>query len=281
MPELPEVETMRRGILPILGSQICGVSRMRCRLKPISITPSLASFRKRTLGKKIAGIGRVGKRVVLQLNSEDRIVLEPRMTGLVLLADPPNRKHCRLRIDLKGAGPSELLYWDRRGLGSVRLFSAAEFDRHFGPENIGPDALAISADGLRQRLGKSNRAIKVALLDQKVVAGIGNLYASEILHLAKIHPLRSCQRLRRGDWSKLQTAMVEVLEAAIDCEGSTLADGTYRNALNQAGSYQKHHRVYDRAGETCRRCRGKIVRIVQSQRSTFFCPMCQRKRNEP
>jgi formamidopyrimidine-DNA glycosylase len=127
-------------------------------------------------------------------------------------------------------------------------------------------------------LEHSSRPIKVALLDQRAVAGIGNLYASEILHLVGIHPARSCRRLRPGDWPRLADAIHKVLETAIRYEGSTLSDGTYRNALNESGSYQAYHRVYDRAGERCLCCgRGRIMRIVQAQRSTFFCPLCQRK----
>src|SRR5262245_22140079 len=102
MPELPEVETMRRGIAPVAGCRIVDVTRPRCRLRPIRVTPSLAGFRRRTIGQAIAAVGRVGKRVVLELASGDRMVLEPRMTGLVLLADPPDPSHLRLRIELSG-----------------------------------------------------------------------------------------------------------------------------------------------------------------------------------
>jgi len=131
---------------------------------------------------------------------------------------------------------------------------------------------------LRDRLKASRRAIKVALLDQRALAGVGNLYASEILHLCGIHPAHRCDRLTRGDWQAIVATMHDVLATAIRYEGSTLADGTYRNALNQAGGYQNHHRVYDRADEACLRCKaGRVVRIVQAQRSTFYCPTCQKK----
>ena len=277
MPELPEVETMRRGILPIVGGRIVGVSRGRCRYRPIAVTPKLPAFRRRAISQTITGVSRIGKRVVVELEAGDRIIFEPRMTGLVLLADPPSREHCRLRIELAGAQAAELVYWDRRGLGSVRLLSAQEMAQRFGEREIGPDALAISVEELRQRLGRSRRPIKVALLDQKLLAGVGNLYASEILHLAAVHPARPCHELRGPAWRRLHDALRQVLEAAIHHEGSTLSDGTYRNALNQAGGYQNHHRVYDRAGEPCLTCnRGRIVRIVQAQRSTFFCPACQK-----
>jgi formamidopyrimidine-DNA glycosylase len=147
-----------------------------------------------------------------------------------------------------------------------------------GAGALGPDALELTADALRQRLHTSRRAIKVALLDQRAVAGIGNLYASEILHHAAIDPRTRCTRLTRGQWEKIHAATQEVLRTAIKYEGSTLSDGTYRNALNQSGGYQNHHRVYDRAGESCPRCKNKLVRrIVQTQRSTFYCPGCQRR----
>ncbi len=131
---------------------------------------------------------------------------------------------------------------------------------------------------MRSRLASSRRPIKVVLLDQQRVAGIGNLYASEILFVAEIDPRTPAHRLSKEQWQRLHQAMIEVLEEAIHYEGSTLGDGTYRNALNQVGSYQNHHRVYDRAKETCGRCQdGIIQRIVQAQRSTFFCNQCQRR----
>lgn len=123
----------------------------------------------------------------------------------------------------------------------------------------------------------TSRPIKILLLDQSAVAGIGNLYASEILFMARISPLASAKTLGRGALQRLAAATQEILETAIRYEGSTLSDGTYRNALNQAGRYQNAHQVYQRAGETCPRCQhAAIERRVQAQRSTFFCPKCQR-----
>jgi formamidopyrimidine-DNA glycosylase len=283
MPELPEVETMRRGILGVGGGRIRDVERMACRRKPITISPRIDHFRRRVVGRTVRAVDRVGKRVVLRLDSADSIVLEPRMTGLILVADPPSREHLRFRCVLTGSRTRELLYWDRRGLGNVRLFSPAEFAATFGPEELGPDALAMTADLFRSQLGASQRAVKVALLDQRAVAGIGNLYASEILHAAAIHPARRCDKITRAQWQAIANATHAILETAIRYEGSTLGDGTYRNALNQAGSYQNHHRVYDKAGATCPRCGGnsRIVRIVQSQRSTFLCPQCQTATGRP
>lgn len=278
MPELPEVETMRRGIAGVKGSRIREIARVRCRLRPIEIEPALPSMRKRVVGKQVASVDRHGKRVVLRLEDDERIIIEPRMAGLVLVADPPNRTHLRFRIAFEGGQVEELFYWDRRGLGSVRLLSPEEFAERLGPHVLGPDALAISSEAMQSRLAESRRAIKVALLDQKAIAGIGNLYAAEILFQSQIHPERLCSSLRDDEWDALHAAMLDVLHKAIRYEGSTLGDGTYRNALNKAGSYQNKHLVYARAGKPCVGCGQEIQRIVQAQRSTFFCARCQPRR---
>lgn len=279
MPELPEVETMRRGVAAVLGSRIAEVERFAADYQPIVIEPAWPTFRRRLRGKRIVGLSRAGKRIVLELSGDDRLVIEPRMTGLLLVADPPNEAHLRLAMTLRDGPAAKLLYWDRRGLGQVRLLSTPEFENRFGPDQLGPDALEITSTAMRERLCASRRAIKVALLDQRAVAGIGNLYAAEILHLAAVHPAHRCDRLSGIQWQRIHLAMVKVLHEAILYEGSTLSDGTYRNALNQSGSYQNEHRVYDRAGQTCRTCReAEVLRIVQAQRSTFYCPNCQPKR---
>lgn len=265
---------MRRGIASALGKQIVEAGRIACPRKPIEIQPSVGQFRRRVQGATVAKLGRIGKRVVIRLDTTDVIVIEPRMTGLVLIADPPTREHLRWQLVLEG-GPT-ILYWDRRGLGNVRLFSRRGFLQRFDSTVLGPDALQITAELYQQQLANSRREIKTALLDQRAVAGIGNLYASEILHTAGIHPQRRCDLMSRKQWQALASATRQVLEEAIRHEGSTLADGTYRNALNQSGSYQNQHRVYDRAGQCCSGCQSSTIRrIVQAQRSTFFCVQCQ------
>lgn len=277
MPELPEVETMLRGIVAATGSQIVEFRELRSSLRPLHITPAVRVFRQRVVGTTIVTASRVGKRLVLELDTQDRIVIEPRMTGLVLPADPPNRKHLRTILQLKGGPLEEVLFWDQRGLGVVQLLSPEEFQRQCGLSRLGPDALVVTLDELRARVGRSRRPIKVAMMDQHAVVGIGNLYASEILHRAGVSPLRPCHLLRRSRWQRVHTAIREVLEEAIRCEGSTLADGTYRMGRDRKGGYQQYHRVYQRAGQPCVQCgRGHIRRIVQAQRSTFYCPGCQR-----
>ncbi|MBN2475498.1 MAG: Fpg/Nei family DNA glycosylase [Pirellulales bacterium] len=283
MPELPEVETMRRCIEPVTGCHIRDLRQPRSRLRPIKILPRLSDFRRRVVGRRIVSVGRLGKRVVVALDQRDpspgdRIIFEPRMSGLVLLADPPNQEHVRLVFELSGKRARRLLFWNQRGLGVVRLVSPRLCARLYGPDRLGPDALTIDPEVLRERLQSSRRAIKVALLDQRALAGIGNLYASEILHRVRLHPETRCTDLRPIQWKRLHAAMGEVLEEAICHQGSTLRDGTYRVARNRPGAYQICHRVYQRAGEPCLQCgKADIARIVQAQRSTFFCPFCQKR----
>jgi len=276
VPELPEVETMRRGLLCLVGRRIAAVNRPPCRCRPIALTPRLAQFRRRAVGQRIEAVERRGKRVLLVLTAGERIVFEPRMTGLVLVGRPPDRDYLRFELTVSGRGPKRLLFWDRRGLGSVKLLRPDEVETQLGSNQLGPDALEVTATTLRKRLSPSRRAIKIALLDQRSLAGVGNLYASEILHVAGVHPERPCARLATDEWRRIHATMRRVLKRAIAMEGSTLSDGTYRTALNNPGSYQNFHRVYDRRGDKCPTCCiGTIERIVQGQRSTFFCPVCQ------
>jgi formamidopyrimidine-DNA glycosylase len=279
LPELPEVETMVRGIRPhVTGRPILDVERCPNSCKPISLTPSFRKFRERLVGQRFSAVRRLGKRVVFDLSDGSNLVVEPRMTGLMLLTDPPSVEHLRLRWQLEGAGQyNALWFWDRRGLGVVRLHEPGQLARQLGPQVLGLDALEMTRFDWAHCCGRTHREIKVLLLDQKVVAGIGNLYASEILHVAQICPRTAASRLTPSAISKLTRAVKDVLLHAIQCEGSTLGDGTYRNALNKNGSYQNQHRVYMKQGMPCPTCRkGEIVRIVQAQRSTFFCPQCQK-----
>jgi formamidopyrimidine-DNA glycosylase len=277
MPELPEVETMCRGIRAIAGSTVSRVERIASPRKPIGITPAPAVIRRRLIGRQITAIERAGKRVVLRIGDDECLVFEPRMTGLVLVDQPPTLEHLRFALGLTGGRIDQLLFWDRRGLGKVTLYKRAEFEQKVLREKLGPDALAITPEQFYAALHPRKSAIKVALLNQAIVAGIGNLYASELLHVARIHPATAANRLSRPSLDRIHAAMRGVLEEAIRFEGSTLADGTYRNALNQIGDYQNHHRVYDRAGEPCPSCGTPIRRIVQAQRATFYCPRCQKK----
>lgn len=281
MPELPEVETMVRGIRDVMtGRTLRELRACPCDCRPLTLSPSFAEMARRAKGQTVTTVRRVAKRVVIDLSSRDSFVIEPRMTGLMLIADPPDREHLRLEWRMAHGGQSRqttsVWFWDRRGLGVVRLCDPDELARRLGSDALGKDALQLTETDWHEVCQRTARPIKVALLDQKLVAGIGNLYASEILHEARISPLKPASKVTREQARRLHAATQHVLLDAIEHEGSTLGDGTYRNALNESGGYQNAHRVYDREAEICPTCqRGKVVRIVQAQRSTFFCRRCQ------
>ncbi len=278
MPELPEVETMVQGIRQsIEGGVIDNLLLCPCAYRPLDIKPTWKTIQRKTKGQTIIAVRRLAKRVVMELSSGDSFLIEPRMTGLMLLSDPPDEAHLRIEWRLIQNGkPQSLWFWDRRGLGTLRLYSPAEIKSHLGPKTLGPDALTMTAAQWLAGCQRTKRAIKVVLLDQKFIAGIGNIYASEILHQAGVSPFSPANVLGETECEQLAESTQSILENAIAAEGSTLGDGTYRNALNQIGSYQNQHRVYQKQGEICASCRtGVIQRKVQAQRATFFCPICQ------
>lgn len=281
MPELPEVETMVRGVRSIVeGRTIVQLRKVRCRLKPIPMSPSFQTQKKKCQGQRIESVFRIGKRIVIQLDSKDYFVIEPRMTGLLLIEDAPSRNHLRLEwvLDCTQSRRSKksLWFWDRRGLGTVSLWNEKIFSEKLGPEKIGPDALQATLSQWSIVTRSTKRAIKIVLMDQRCIAGIGNIYASEILHRAGIHPATPACNLEKHEIQAIVRDTRTILKSAIRMEGSTLSDGTYRNAINRDGSYQNLHRVYNRKDETCPSCSGaRIQRIVQAQRSSYFCPACQ------
>ena len=279
---------MVRGVRPhVVGRTVAGVARPRGGtnaagdpLRPIALNPALKSLAARVRGRVVEAIERRAKRVVLRLAGGRALAVEPRMTGLMLLGAPPTADHVRLEWRLGPAGPGQqydtLRFWDRRGLGTVTLYEPGELEEKLGPDKLGPDPLAMTPAAWRAALKKTARPVKVALLDQKLAAGVGNLYASEALFRARLAPDRPANELKPREVGRLAAAVREVLLEAIEYEGSTLSDGTYLNALGDPGRYRNEHRVYQRRGEPCPACGAAIVRTVQAQRSTFYCPACQR-----
>jgi len=302
MPELPEVETMRRGLAAIVGRRIAAVEFPRSRVRPLSIEPRPVALARRVVGLSVAAVHRRGKRIVIELappaprrrrataivaSTTSRgsprlwLAIEPRMTGLMLLVDPPTAEHVRMVVTFAGAATasdaSRLRFWDRRGLGTIRLLDDHGLEAACGSQKHGPDGLVVTGQELATRLADSRRAIKVALLDQRAVAGIGNIYAAEILFRCGIDPRSRCRRLTREQWRRIADETRRVLAEAVDHEGSSIGDETYRTADNRVGRFQQRHRVYGREGEPCPTCGTAVVRIVQTQRATFFCPTCQRR----
>ncbi|WP_437224144.1 bifunctional DNA-formamidopyrimidine glycosylase/DNA-(apurinic or apyrimidinic site) lyase [Planctomicrobium sp. SH661] len=280
MPELPEVETMVRGVRPVFeGARLRDVALADCRCRPILIQPEFSFIQAACAGSRVQAVRRRAKRIVIELDNDFAFVIEPRMTGLMLVESPPSVEHLRFEWKLqRGRTHQSVWFWDRRGLGTLRLLTSEQLNETLGADRLGIDALEMTVADWQSRLEGTDRPIKVALLDQKLVAGIGNLYASEILHRSGIHPETIASRISLKRIERMHLAMLEILHEAIRYEGSTLGDGTYRNALNKDGSYQNKHRVYGKQGELCLTCsQGSIRRIVQAQRSTFFCPRCQKK----
>ncbi len=284
MPELPEVETMRRGIAGLCGMRIAAARFPQGTCRPLAMSPAPAEMAERLERQRIVSVSRFGKRVAIEVGSEGRaphwLVIEPRMTGLLLVAEPPTPHHVRMELDVVPPGVrrlpiQRLLFWDQRGLGTIRLLDAQGLDRACGAAKLGPDGLVVTGNDLASRLGESQRGVKVALLDQKAVAGIGNIYAAEILHRAAIDPRTPCQALAAEAWETVARAAREILASAVVHEGSSIGDELYRTADNRKGGFQKLHRVYGLGGTPCQTCGATIERIVQAQRSTFFCPVCQ------
>ena len=276
MPELPEVETMCRGVAGCVGGTILQVELGGKNYRPLPMSPSWPTIRRRLIGRSVVKAHRIGKRVLLDLDTSESLIFQPKMAGLLLVGQPPSDAHVRMRLFFKNGNVPEVIYWDRRGLGTIHLWSLEQIQEHLGPGKLGPDALEISESDFRKAFCECKREVKPALLDQSKVAGIGNLYASEILFQAKVHPERRCDEITRSQWSRIYLSSLEILHEAIRREGSTLGDGTYRNAQNNPGEYQHQHQVYARQDESCIRCKTPILRIVQSQRSTFYCPRCQK-----
>ena len=284
MPELPEVETMCRGLAGIIGRRIGRVTFPRGPVRPLLVSPKPRSLGPQLAGAEIAGVTRRGKRVVLEIalaaagGGRKWLVIEPRMTGLMLLVEPPSADHVRMVVDLAGvAKPRRFLFWDRRGLGTIRLVDDRGLEAACGPAKLGPDGLVVTGGDLAERLAQSRRAVKAALLDQRAVAGIGNIYACEILFGAGIDPRVSCCRLGQGAWERIACEARRVLREAVRLEGSSIGDETYRTADSRPGRAQRRHRVYGREGLVCRHCSTVITRIVLAQRATFFCRHCQHR----
>jgi formamidopyrimidine-DNA glycosylase len=278
VPELPEVETVRRGLERlVVGRRIelvdVGRDRTVRRTSRHAVIDGLT-------GTTLLAANRRGKYLLAPLDSGDELMIHLRMSGQVLVAaagaPPPPHTHVTLTFDDGG----QLWFVDPRTFGEVVVFDPTNVAVEV-PElaRLGVDPIADGLDlaMLRALLRSRRRQLKPLLLDQSVVAGIGNIYGDEILHAARLRPGRPSHTLGRDAERRLHDAIHRVLGAAIDSGGSTLRDAQYVDLFGDGGSYQEEHRVYARGGERCVTCgRGVIRRVVVAQRSTHFCPACQR-----
>jgi len=268
MPELPEVETIARDLAP----QITGrtIVRMRHdRTPPVFDEHSLPAAL--LVGRSIEHVGRAGKFLVITLDDDLRLAVHLRMTGNLLFSKD-GRPVDRTRAVIEFDNATRLVFADVRKFGRMRVFRG-EARTTLG---IGVDPLASELDDamLRDLTRGRTTPVKVWLLDQKRLAGVGNIYACESLYAAGIRPKKPVGKLSRAQRYRLLASLRRVLRKAIQHRGSSVDD--YVDAGGKEGEFQKHLKVYGRAGLPCRRCGAPIRRIVLGQRGTFYCPVCQR-----
>jgi formamidopyrimidine-DNA glycosylase len=266
MPELPEVQTVVDTLRPrLIGRRVRRVDLRRDDI----VTPPEINIEKVIGRQSITDIDRRGKRIVFSLDSGAKFYIHLGMTGRLSVHRPEDAilPHTHLVIQFDNA--SELRFVDPRRFGGIWWLG-----HETSPDsNMGPEPLRMRPEQLAQRLARTTRAIKNALMDQTVIAGLGNIYVDESLFAAGIHPLTPANVLTKEQVGKLNRAIKSTLRKAIRHRGSTLRD--YRDGNGESGSYQDRHRVYGREGDRCRGCRGTIHRIVLGGRSTHFCPKCQ------
>ncbi|MBP8293010.1 MAG: bifunctional DNA-formamidopyrimidine glycosylase/DNA-(apurinic or apyrimidinic site) lyase [Caldilineaceae bacterium] len=274
MPELPEVETYVRELAPLLtGRQVCAAEVFWPRT---IAAPDADAFQTQIVGQQFATFGRRGKYMLLGLASGATLIVHLRMTGHLQVepAGTAPDKHTHVLLDLDSG--ERLLFRDSRKFGRIWLVDeAAPVLARLGPEPLSND---FTPDGLGQRLAGRQAAIKALLLDQAIVAGIGNIYADEALFRAGVHPLRHGGSLTSAELARLHLAVCMVLADGIAAAGSSLGVSSiqnYQRPGGQPGSFQEQHRVFQRTGQPCLVCGAPIARIVIAQRSTHFCPGCQ------
>lgn len=280
MPELPEVETVRRG----LEAQVAGrrIERVEVGRERTVRRTSRQALIDGLTGCTVLAVTRRGKYLFCPLDSGDELMVHLRMSGrlLVAAAGTPRPAHTHVALHLSGSPAQELWFVDPRTFGEMVVFDPANAAVEM-PEllrmGIDPIADGITRRQLDRIVRGRRRQLKALLLDQHLIAGIGNIYCDETLHRARLRPDRSSDSLTAREVGRLHTSMLDVLHAAIEAGGSTLADTQYVDVEGQGGWFQVHHLVYDRAGQRCLTCgRADIVRVVAAGRSTCFCPRCQR-----
>jgi formamidopyrimidine-DNA glycosylase len=280
MPELPEVETIRRDLAPVI---------IKKRIKEVLVLPdprgvralrrypSIYKFIRKVSGAWVEDISRRGKYLLFLLNSRQTLLIHLGMAGQLIYcpSEAPLNRFARILFQLDGE--HDLRFIDPRKFGELYLFSPKEGDQAIDPSKLGWEPLSddFGQEELSRALKGRSLAIKELLLDQKIIAGIGNIYSNEILFQARIHPQRKSSSLSRKEISQLYSAIREILEEAIQCRGSSAADARYVDGFGKPGEFQKKLKVYQREGKACLNCGELIERFKIGGRSCFFCPQCQ------
>ena len=274
MPELPEVETVRRGLEKlILGKKISNIDIRY----PKMIKTDLHEFQKAMPGQVIQSMGRRGKYLLFYL-SDKVLISHLRMEGKYFYYPDqvPERKHAHVLIHFEDGGT--LVYEDVRKFGTMELLAPELLEAYFISKQLGPEPTEEDFDLGRFKLAlkRSKKPIKSHLLDQTLVVGLGNIYVDEVLWRAKVHPARISQSLTAQEARKVHDETINVLDQAVEKGGSTIR--TYTNAFGEDGTMQEFHQVYDKTGQACSRCGSIIEKIQLGGRGTHFCPECQRRK---
>jgi formamidopyrimidine-DNA glycosylase len=283
MPELPEVETVRRGLSPVMEGQMIGKADVN---RPDLRWPLPDRMADRLTGRRVIALRRRSKYILADLDSGETLLIHLGMSGRMLISGvplgqfhhdhPAPQKHDHVVLHM--ASGARVTFNDARRFGAMDLMPTETAEAHpllagLGPEPFGND---FNEPYLAARLQGRRTPIKAALLDQRIVAGLGNIYVAETLYRARISPLRLAGDLKAKAIARLVPTIREVLAEAIEAGGSSLRD--FRQANGELGYFSKHFQVYDREGQPCETpgCRGVVMRSVQSGRSSFWCPTCQR-----
>ena len=281
MPELPEVETIRRQLAPVVeGRELTALEILDARWC-LPLAPE--ALREALEGRRVERLGRRGKYLVWELEDEAFLLMHLRMTGVVLLDPPSDAPYVRVRFELDG-GAHELRFCDPRRFGTGELALGTDARDAFFASRLGVEPLGeeLTGDALR-RLARGRRApVKAFLLDQRRVAGVGNIYADEALFRARIHPLRPAGSLTRAQCEALAAAVRDALSAGLAAGGATIDD--FRHADGVSGAFQHEFLVHRRRGEPCPQCGGEVVKFVAAGRGTYACETCQprpRRRRAP
>ncbi|MEM7268950.1 MAG: bifunctional DNA-formamidopyrimidine glycosylase/DNA-(apurinic or apyrimidinic site) lyase [Pseudomonadota bacterium] len=283
MPELPEVETVRRGLAPVMEGKVIETCIQR---RPDLRWPLPDRFAERLTGRRVERLGRRSKYILAELEGGETLIIHLGMSGRMLIEGSVlgdyvheaggHGKHDHIEFQMEGG--ARIIFNDARRFGAMDLCETEGLEDHKLIASLGPEPLgnAFNADLLAERLKGKQTPIKAALLDQKIVAGLGNIYVCEALFRSGISPKRLAGSISRARIETLTHEIRETLMDAIKAGGSSLRD--YRQADGELGYFQHTFRVYDREGEPCRTdaCDQIVRRIVQSGRSSFYCAKCQR-----
>jgi formamidopyrimidine-DNA glycosylase len=279
MPELPEVETVCRGLQnKVVGDRIVSVEVLR---KDSVGSPSVKKFSSSLRGHRIEKVHRRGKYILIDLDERAGLICHLRMSGRLLIVDKDRAANKFLRIKILLESGRELHFEDMRVFGRLWYVPTGETFEDVVPTlgQLGIEPITeLSAETLAAIFKGRKQSVKGALLDQRNIAGIGNIYADESLFQAGIHPARAAGTLKRAELTKLAETVKAVLNRAIILGGSTLRDYTSSEGVN--GRYQQQSLVYGRTGEECRTCGKKIERMKIAGRSSHFCPACQKHKQE-